>query len=119
MPARTVVLAMLPPARGGPRPARASGQRPRTRIMDSDFKLGFKFRVTVTVTARFKFLRVSRDGHAGTSLRIRGLVTRLAGGSRMDSGTEPRAVLVAQPGGGSPDGTGNRTSVTRAGRRLK
>ena len=64
---------MLPPARGGPRPAQAGGKRPRTRIMDSDFKLGFKFRVTVTVTARFKFLRVSRDGHAGTSLRVRGL----------------------------------------------
>ena len=51
------------PGRATARQARAGGQLPRTRIMDSDFKLGFKFRVTVTVTARFKFLRVSRDGH--------------------------------------------------------
>ena len=60
-----------------------------------DFKLGFKFRVTVTVTARFKFLAVSRDGHAGTSLRKRGL------GSRMDLDRAPRC---------GPDGSFHRGS---------
>ena len=82
-----------------PRGATAHGpgvrRRPRTRIMDSDFKLGFKFWVTVTVTARFKFLAVSRDGHAGTSLRVRGL------GSRMDSDRAPRC---------GPDGSFHRGS---------
>ena len=114
MPARTVVLTMLPP--GGPRP----GRRPLT-VADSDYasgrKLGFKFRDTVTVAARFKF-KVRGLGLGG----YEDSYSEAASPVPVDSdaaGTEPRAVLVAQPGGGSPDGTGNRTSLTRAGRRLK
>ena len=72
---RRVVLAMLVP--GGPRPA----------ATDSDYGLQFKFRVTVTVTARFKFLAVPRDCHAGTSLGVRGH------GSLMDSDRAPRCGL--------------------------
>ena len=47
---QTVVLANRD-ASGGPRPA----------ATDSDYRLGFKFRVNGAITARFKFLAVLRS----------------------------------------------------------
>ena len=98
-------------------PGRATARR-RPAATDSDYGLGLQAWIQVPSHCLCHGPIQVSGTHAGTSLRVRGL-SRLPGGSRMDSGTEPRAVLVAQPGGGSPDGTGNRTSLTRAGRRLK
>ena len=118
MDARTNSSARDASAGGATVTAGGHGLGLMTRIMDLD-SLGSpaRFRVTVTVTSRFKFLAVSRDNHACWGYKdseAAWIQTEPRAAVPTEAFTVTVTVHAAQPGGGSPCGTSNRASVTRA-----